>query len=94
MTSNGQGPSPQPGGGSPRRPGRGHGARRRDAASPWGLLAAASHRELGTIPVTPGRREGGLSRTARRAGTARPARPSHDDPGADFVLRAMQRAFQ
>jgi hypothetical protein len=94
MTSNGQGPSPQPGGGEPRRPGRGHGARRRDAGSPWGLLAVASHRDRGTAPVTRGRRERGASWTARRAAAARPARPGHDDPGADFVLQAMQRAFQ
>jgi len=94
MTSNGQGPSPQPGGGATHRSGRGHGARRRDAGSPWGLLAAASHRDRAATPVSRGRRERGLAWTARRAGTTRPARPSHDDPGADFVLQAMQRAFQ
>ena len=94
MTSNGQGPSPRPGGGEPRRPGRGHGARRRDTGSPWGLLAVASGRERGITPVTRGRRGRGSSWTAPRATTARPARPSHDVPGADFVLQAMQRAFQ
>ena len=94
MTSNGQGPSPRPGVGEPRRPGRGHGARRRDAGSPWGLLAAASYRDRGAIPVAPGRRERGSSWTVRRATAARQARFSHDLPGADFVLQAMQRAFQ
>ena len=94
MTSNGQGPSPQPGGGSPRRPGRGHGARRRDAASPWGLLAAASRRDRGTTPTAGGRGERHLSWAASLAVASRPATSQRDDAGADFVLQAMQRAFQ
>ena len=94
MTSNGQGPSPQPGDGEPRRPGRGHGARRRDAGSPWGLLAVASHRDRDTPQGTRARRARGAPWTPLRAASNRPARPSHDDPGADFVLQAMQRAFQ
>jgi hypothetical protein len=93
MTSNGQGPSPQPEGGAPRRRGRGHDARRRDAGSPWGLAAAASHRDHGTPPSTRGR-ERRSSWTARLGAPTRPARPGHDDPGADFVLQAMQRAYR
>ncbi|MGO8686762.1 MAG: hypothetical protein ACLQT7_06180 [Candidatus Dormibacteria bacterium] len=79
MASNGQGPSPRPRGGAQRRHGRGVDARRRDVGSQWGLLAAASHRGRGTAPA---------------AAAARSARARRDDAGADFVLQAMQRAFQ
>jgi hypothetical protein len=79
MASNGQGPSPRPGGGERRRHGRGADVRRHDAGSQWGLLVAASRRDRGTAPA--------------RARSWR-ARARRDDPGADFVLQAMQRAFQ
>ncbi len=93
MTSNGQGPGPRPRGGAPRRHGRGADARRRDVGSQWGLLAATSHRDPAISPAGGVRRD---ARLARMAGTvaARQARARRDDPGADFVLQAMQRAFQ
>ena len=93
MTSNGQGPSPQPEGGAQRRHGRGHDARRRDAGSPWGLPAAASPRDRSTSASTRSR-ERRSSWAARLGAPTRPARPGHDDPGADFVLQAMQRAYR
>jgi hypothetical protein len=91
MTSNGQGPSPRPRGGEPRRHGRGADVRRRDVSSQWGLLAAASHRDRSTAPTAGGRRDKHLPCTAA---TSRLTWSRRDDPGADFVLQAMQRAFQ
>ena len=79
MTSNGQGPSPRPWGGEPHRHDRRADVRRHDAGSRWGLLAAASRHARSTSPV---------------AAATRLARSRRDDTGADFVLQAMQRAFQ
>jgi hypothetical protein len=93
MTSNGQGPSPRRRDGAPRRHGRGADVRRRDVGSQWGLLAAASHRDGGATPTGGIRWETHLARIAP-TGARRPARVRGDDPGADFVLQAMQRAFQ
>ncbi|MGD1053155.1 MAG: hypothetical protein ABR950_04930 [Candidatus Dormibacteria bacterium] len=94
MTSNGQGPSPRPRDGEPRRHARGTEARRHDAGSRWGLLAAASRRDRGTTPTAGGRGERHLSWAASLAVASRPATSQRDDAGADFVLQAMQRAFQ
>jgi hypothetical protein len=94
MTSNGQGPSPRPRDGEPRRHARGADARRRDVGSQWGLLAAASQGDRGTPPTVSGRRERHLPWGASPATTSRPAGSQSDDSGADFVLQAMQRAFQ
>jgi hypothetical protein len=79
MASNGEGPSPRPRDGARRRHGREAGARRRDVGSQWGLLAAASRHGRGAAPAP---------------AAARLARSHGDDAGADFVLQAMQRAFQ
>ena len=79
MASNGQGPSPRPRRGEWRRDGRGADARRRVAGAQWGLLAVTSPRVRGTAQIAP---------------RSRPARSRRDDPGADFVLQAMQRAFR
>jgi hypothetical protein len=94
MTSNGQGPSPRPRDGEPRRHARGADARRHDVGSQWGLLAAASRRARGTTPTGSGRRERHLPWAASLATTSRTAGSQRDDSGADFVLQAMQRAFQ
>ncbi|MGD0449343.1 MAG: hypothetical protein ABSB36_12185 [Candidatus Dormibacteria bacterium] len=94
MTSNGQGPSPRPRDGEPRRRARGADARRHDAGSRWGLLAAASRRGRGTAPAASGRRERQLPWGASLAIVPPPAVGQRDDAGADFVLQAMQRAFQ
>jgi hypothetical protein len=94
MTSNGQGPSPRPRDGKPRRRARGADARRHDAGSQWGLLAAASRRGRGTAPTVSGRRARHLPWGASLAIASPPAARQSDDAGADFVLRAMQRAFQ
>jgi len=69
-------------------------ARRHDAGSRWGLLAAASRRGRGTAPAASGRRERQLPWGASLAIVPPPAVGQRDDAGADFVLQAMQRAFQ
>ena len=94
MTSNGQRPSPRPWDAEPRRHARGADARRHDAGSRWGLLAAASRRGRGTAPAASGRRERQLPWGASLAIVPPPAVGQRDDAGADFVLQAMQRAFQ
>ena len=94
MTSNGQGPSPRPRDGELRRHARGADARRHGAGSHWGLLAAASHRDRNTAPMVGGRQEMDLPWGAPLAIAPRSAASERDDSGADFVLQAMQRAFQ
>ncbi len=94
MTSNGQGPSPRPRDGEPRRRARGADARRQGAGSSWGLLAAASRRDRSTAQRAGGRRERHLPWGASLAIAPRSAGSQRDDTGADFVLQAMQRAFQ
>jgi hypothetical protein len=94
MTSNGQGPSPRPRAGEPRRRARGADACRHDAGPQWSLLAAASRRGRSTAPLVSGRRERHLPWGAPLAIASRPAAWQRDDAGADFVLQAMQRAFQ
>ncbi len=94
MTSNGQGPSPRPRDGEPRRHARGADARRHDVGSQWGLLAAASRRDRSIAPMVGGRRERHLPGGASLAIASRSAASQRDDAGADFVLQAMQRAFQ
>jgi hypothetical protein len=94
MTSNGQGPSPRPPAGEPRRRTRGADACRHDVGSQWGLRAAASRRGRSTAPLVGGRTERHLQWGAPLAIASRPAAGQRDDDGADFVLQAMQRAFQ
>ena len=94
MSSNGQGPSPRPRDGEPRRHARGAGTRRHDVGSQWGLLAAASRRDRNPAPMVSGRRERHLPWGASLAIASRSAGSQRDDSGAEFVLQAMQRAFQ
>ena len=94
MTSNGQEPSPRPRDGEPRRYVRGADARRHGAGSQWGLLAATSRRDRSPAPMASARRERHLPWRASLAISTRSAGSQRDDSGADFVLQAMQRAFQ
>jgi len=99
MNSSGQEPSPQPWAGGSRRHGRGADERRRAVGSQWSLLAAASRRSDSATAPAVSRRAARLPWAASHSAAShttdpRPERAPRDDPGADFVLRAMQRFFQ